>query len=235
VDVRLVPERSFGAALPVHGVSTVLGMPVIDLWRRPLGAWDLVVKAIEDRVLGAVLLLVAAIPMAIIALAIRLDSSGPVFFKQKRAGFGQSPFTMYKFRSMVADCDPPGTVPQARRNDPRVTRVGRILRRYSLDEVPQLINVLRGEMSLVGPRPHAMAHDSLYAKAIGDYLARQRVKPGMTGWAQIHGLRGQTETPEKMRQRVAMDLYYIDNWSLGLDLKILALTPFVVLLQDQAY
>jgi putative colanic acid biosynthesis UDP-glucose lipid carrier transferase len=116
-----------------------------------------------------------------------------------------------------------------------VTRVGRILRRYSLDEVPQLINVLRGEMSLVGPRPHAMAHDSLYAKAIGDYLARQRVKPGMTGWAQIHGLRGQTETPEKMRQRVAMDLYYIDNWSLGLDLKILALTPFVVLLQDQAY
>jgi putative colanic acid biosynthesis UDP-glucose lipid carrier transferase len=234
VDVRLAPQRSLGG-IPVHGVSTVLGMPMLDLWRRPLSTWDLLVKAAEDRVLSFLILVVAAVPMLLIALAIRLDSPGPVLFRQRRAGFGREPFVMLKFRSMHIDADPPGEVPQARRNDPRVTRVGRFLRRTSLDELPQLINVVRGEMSLVGPRPHAVEHDSLYAGVIGEYLARQRVKPGMTGWAQIHGLRGETDTPEKMRRRVAMDLYYIDNWSLVMDLKILALTPFVVLLQENAY
>ncbi|OAB56436.1 hypothetical protein AY599_21365 [Leptolyngbya valderiana BDU 20041] len=235
VDVRLAPERNLAGQIPVHGISTVMGLPMLDLWRRPMRGWDLLVKAVEDRVLGSLLLLVATLPMLLIALAIRLDSPGPVLFRQQRAGFGRAPFTMLKFRSMQVDCDPAGHVPQARRNDPRVTRVGRFLRRTSLDELPQLINVLRGDMSLVGPRPHALEHDSLYAGLIGAYLARQRVKPGMTGWAQIHGLRGETDTSDKMRRRVTMDLYYIDNWSLGLDLKILALTPVVVLLQDNAY
>jgi putative colanic acid biosynthesis UDP-glucose lipid carrier transferase len=244
VDVRMVPEPELGGT-PVHGVSILLGMPMLDLWRRPMSEWDRLLKAAEDRLLAALLLLVAALPMALIALAIRLETPGPVLFRQRRAGFGRAPFVMLKFRSMHDGQShgsqlhggpaPAREVPQARRNDPRVTRVGRILRRTSLDELPQLLNVLRGEMSLVGPRPHAVEHDSLYAELIGDYLARQRVKPGMTGWAQIHGLRGETETPDKMHQRVAMDLYYIDHWSLGLDLKILALTPLVVLLQENAY
>ncbi len=234
LDLRLAPERLLGD-IPVHGVSTVLGLPMLDLWRRPLSTWDLVVKAIEDRVLASLFLLLAAVPMALIAVAIRLDSPGPVLFRQRRAGFGSETFELLKFRSMYVDCDPDGRVPQARRNDPRVTRVGRILRRTSLDELPQLFNVLRGEMSLVGPRPHAVEHDSHYAAALSQYLSRHRVKPGLTGWAQIHGLRGETDTAEKMRQRVALDLYYIDNWSFWLDLKILCLTPFTLLLQDNAY
>jgi putative colanic acid biosynthesis UDP-glucose lipid carrier transferase len=146
---------------------------------------------------------------------------------------------MLKFRTMVAGVPSverdEAEVPQARRNDNRITRIGSFLRRSSLDELPQLINVLRGEMSLVGPRPHAIQHDRYYASLIDDYLARQRVKPGMTGWAQVNGLRGETDTPEKMRRRVLYDLYYIDNWSVWLDLKILFLTIFVGFVHKNAY
>jgi putative colanic acid biosynthesis UDP-glucose lipid carrier transferase len=168
--------------------------------------------------------------LALIALAIKLDSPGPVFFRQRRYGFNNNAIVVWKFRTMKADMVRDDTVvPQATRNDPRVTRVGRFLRRTSLDELPQIFNVLRGEMSLVGPRPHAVAHNEQYAKIIDDYLSRHRVKPGITGWAQVNGLRGETDTPEKMRERVQFDLYYIDNWSFWLDLKIMALTPFAAI------
>ena len=169
------------------------------------------------------------------ALMIKLDSPGPVLFRQRRYGFNNNPITVFKFRTMRHDQADDRLVPQARRNDPRVTRVGAFLRRTSLDELPQLINVLRSEMSLVGPRPHAVAHNEQYAHVIDDYLSRHRVKPGITGWAQVNGLRGETDTPDKMRRRVQYDLYYIDNWSLYLDFKILALTPFVGLVHKNAY
>jgi len=223
--------------LPLRGVSEIGGLPMLDLWRRPLGAWELFVKAAEDRALALLFLVVAAPAMLAIALAIRLDSRGPVLFRQQRAGFTNGPFAMLKFRTMqaAAAAGDGGELPQARRNDPRITRVGAFLRRTSLDELPQLFNVLRGEMSLVGPRPHALAHDRHFAQLIDDYLARQRVKPGMTGWAQVNGLRGETDTPEKMRRRVQHDLFYIDNWSVFLDLKILFLTLFVGFVNRNAY
>lgn len=220
--------------LPARGVSEIAGLPMLDIWRRPMSAGERFLKAVEDRVLALLLLVLAAPTMLLIALAIRLDSPGPVLFRQQRAGFGSGSFEMLKFRTM-RHAPELAEVPQARRNDPRITRVGAFLRRSSLDELPQLINVLRGHMSLVGPRPHALAHDRFYAGLIDDYLARQRVKPGMTGWAQVNGLRGETDTPEKMRRRVQYDLYYIDNWSVLFDLKILFLTLLVGFVNRNAY
>jgi putative colanic acid biosynthesis UDP-glucose lipid carrier transferase len=211
---------------------------MLDLWHRPLSTWERLAKVLEDRVLALLFLVLASPLMLLIALAIKLDSRGPVLFHQRRAGFGNDTFEMLKFRTMVAGASSDreeAEVPQARRNDTRITRVGGFLRRSSLDELPQLVNVLRGEMSLVGPRPHAIQHDRFYASLIDDYLARQRVKPGLTGWAQVNGLRGETDTPEKMRRRVLYDLYYIDNWSVWLDLKILFLTIFVGFVHKNAY
>jgi len=225
--------------LPARGISELAGQPMLDIWRPPLSTWERFAKAAEDRTLALLLLLLTLPLTLLIALAIKLDSPGPVLFRQRRAGFGNDTFEMLKFRTMTAQ--PPTSdrddaeVPQARRNDTRVTRLGAMLRRTSLDELPQLINVLRGEMSLVGPRPHAVQHDRYYAKAIDDYLGRQRVKPGMTGWAQVNGLRGETDTPEKMHRRVVYDLYYIDNWSVWLDMKILFLTVFVGFVHKNAY
>ena len=238
ISVRFAVQQP-ALELPSRGVSELGGLPMLDLWHRPLSTWERIAKVMEDRVLAALFLLLAAPLMLLIALAIKRDSHGPVFFRQRRAGFSNDTFEMLKFRTMVAgvpsvDCDE-AEVPQARRNDNRITRIGSFLRRSSLDELPQLINVLRGEMSLVGPRPHAIQHDRYYASLIDDYLARQRVKPGMTGWAQVNGLRGETDTPEKMRRRVLYDLYYIDNWSVWLDLKILFLTIFVGFVHKNAY
>jgi len=221
--------------VPVRGVSEVAGLPMLDIWRRPMSTWERFLKALEDRVLASLFLLVAALPMLLIALAIKLDSRGPVLFRQQRAGFGNASFEMLKFRTMRHEAAAAPDVPQAQRRDPRVTRPGAWLRRTSLDELPQLLNVLRGDMSLVGPRPHALAHDRFYADLIDDYLARQRVKPGMTGWAQVNGLRGETDTPDKMRRRVQFDLYYIDNWSVFFDLKILVLTLLVGFVNRNAY
>lgn len=237
ITVRFAVEPP-AIELPARGVSELAGLPMLDLWRRPLSAWERLAKVVEDRVLAAVFLVLAAPLMALIAIAVKLDSRGPVLFRQSRAGFSNDTFEMLKFRTMTNGATPQhldAHVPQARRNDTRVTRVGSFLRRSSLDELPQLVNVLRGEMSLVGPRPHAIQHDRLYAQLIDDYLARQRVKPGMTGWAQVNGLRGETDTPEKMRRRVVYDLYYIDNWSVWLDLKILFLTVFVGFVHKNAY
>jgi putative colanic acid biosynthesis UDP-glucose lipid carrier transferase len=237
ISVRFAVQQP-ALELPSRGVSELGGLPMLDLWHRPLSAWERLAKVLEDRVLALLFLVLASPLMLLIALAIKLDSRGPVLFRQHRAGFGNDTFELLKFRTMVAGASSDreeAEVPQARRNDTRITRIGGFLRRSSLDELPQLMNVLRGEMSLVGPRPHAIQHDRFYASLIDDYLARQRVKPGMTGWAQVNGLRGETDTPEKMRRRVLHDLYYIDNWSVWLDLKILFLTIFVGFVHKNAY
>ena len=180
-----------------------------------------------------------AIPMALIALAVRLESRGPVFFRQKRMGFNHDVIEVFKFRSMCEDASgAKGEIQQATNNDPRITRVGKFLRRWSLDELPQLFNVLRGQMSIVGPRPHAVEHrfDSRKLEEVVDrYAARHKVKPGITGWAQIHGWRGVTDTVEKLQKRVEHDLYYIEHWSLALDAWILLVTPFVLLKGRNAY
>jgi exopolysaccharide biosynthesis polyprenyl glycosylphosphotransferase len=175
-------------------------------------------------VAGAALVALAPV-LASIALLIRLDSRGPVFFRQRRYGFNQQMFRIIKFRTMTT-LDDGDIVRQACRNDRRITPIGRWLRRWNIDELPQLINVLRGDMSLVGPRPHALSHDREFEQRIALYARRHNVKPGMTGWAQVNGLRGEIDTEEKLRRRIECDLYYIDNWSLLFDLKILLYTVF---------
>ena len=172
--------------------------------------------------------------MLAVAVAIKLESPGPVFFRQRRHGYNHRLIDVYKFRTMSVAEDGDHVV-QAQKNDARVTRVGKFLRRTSLDELPQLFNVLQGEMSLVGPRPHAVAHNQHYRDRLERYANRHCVKPGMTGWAQVNGFRGPTEDPEKMRKRVEMDLYYIENWSLSLDIKIIALTPLVGFVHRNAF
>jgi putative colanic acid biosynthesis UDP-glucose lipid carrier transferase len=179
-------------------------------------------------VLGTVLLLLFTPLLALVSIAVSLDSPGPVLFCQKRTGLNGKTFPIFKFRSMCVMEDG-ADVRQAVAGDARVTRVGRIIRKLSLDELPQLFNVVAGQMSLVGPRPHAVAHDEYYGAAIAAYAARQKVKPGITGWAQVNGARGATATVEIMRQRVALDAWYVANQSLALDLMILARTPLVVL------
>ena len=211
-------------ALPRPEAAFLFGCPVLTVYRRPLTGWRRVVKRVEDSVLASALL-VGALPLILIlAAAIKLDSSGPVLFRQRRTGFNNNAFEVLKFRTMVHAPDPGAEVHQATRNDPRVTRVGKILRRTSLDELPQLLNVLQGEMSLVGPRPHAVPHNEHFATRIDGYLARHRVQPGITGWAQVNGLRGETETLDKMQRRVEHDLAYIEGWSVWFDLRILLQT-----------
>ena len=234
VNVRLAPSV-VDPPVPTRGFSTIAGVPMLNVFERPLSGWSLVLKALEDRLLGALILLMVLPLMVLIALLIRIDSPGPALFRQRRYGFNSNEFTVFKFRTMGHTAEAPEAVPQARRDDPRVTRVGAFLRRTSLDELPQLFNVLRGEMSLVGPRPHAVLHNQQYAGIIDGYLGRHRVKPGITGWAQVNGLRGETDTPEKMRARVEHDLYYIDHWSLLFDLRILLLTLFVGFVDHNAY
>jgi Undecaprenyl-phosphate glucose phosphotransferase len=219
-----------GSQTRVRSVGEVGGTPVLRVFERPLSDWSYVVKAIEDRVLALVLLLLFGPLMALIALGVRLTSTGPALFSQKRYGFNNEVITVYKFRTMIHDRPDEPEVPQARRGDPRVTPLGRILRRTSFDELPQLFNVLGGDMSLVGPRPHAVAHNQKYAAIIDQYLGRHKMKPGITGWAQVNGLRGLTETSEKMELRIEHDLHYIDNWSLLFDLRILVMPVFAVLL-----
>jgi putative colanic acid biosynthesis UDP-glucose lipid carrier transferase len=197
--------------------------------------WGTVVKRIEDLVLGTALLLFALPLMVAIAVAIRIDTPGPVLFRQTRQGLNNSAFAILKFRTMIYVPGPERAVPQARRHDLRVTRVGRVLRRTSLDELPQLFNVLRGEMSLVGPRPHAVSHGDRYGALIVGYADRHRVPPGITGWAQVHGHRGETDTLEKMQRRVDHDLAYLANRSLLFDLRILLMTVWTVWRDRNAY
>jgi len=221
--------------IPVRGYTSFAGLPLLDIHQRPLSGWGGIWKQLEDWVFGVVILIMMLPVMALCALAIRLDSPGPILFRQKRYGFNNNDITVFKFRTMYHQRPPEPGVPQAKKNDPRITKVGAFLRKTSLDELPQLFNVLRGEMSLVGPRPHAVAHNEQYAQIIDGYLGRHRVKPGITGWAQVNGFRGETDTPEKMRMRVQYDLYYIDHWSLVFDIKILALTGLVGFVNRNAY
>ena len=233
LEVGLYPHGSSyvgSPALPLFGVTQLADAPLLRLMERPLDGWRYVMKGLEDRALAALLLCLTSPLLLLIAAAVKASSPGPVLYRQLRHGFDRDPIAVFKFRTMHAhSCDAPDAaiVRQATAGDPRITPLGRILRRTSLDELPQLINVLLGEMSLVGPRPHAVQHDAYYGALIDDYLARHRVKPGMTGWAQISGCRGETRTLEQMRRRIELDLHYIDNWSLLLDLRILWRTVFV--------
>lgn len=223
---------------PGRSYAQISGVPMLQLYNRPFSGWARVIKGIEDRFVAVGLLVVLAPLLALIALAIKLDSTGPILFRQKRQGFNNMPIEIFKFRSMKADVDA-GTseIEQATRSDPRVTRVGRFIRRTSLDELPQLINVLRGEMSVVGPRPHAAAasvEGNPLEEVVERYAARHRVKPGITGWAQVNGLRGEFDT-EKLRKRIDYDLYYIDNWSVWLDLMIIVRSTVIVFGDKEAY
>jgi putative colanic acid biosynthesis UDP-glucose lipid carrier transferase len=224
LNVSLCPARIPSVAfLKVKVVGHHIFLKVL---KSPLSGWARVVKRLEDILIGGALLIFFMPLMLSIAIAIKCDSRGPVLFVQRRYGFNNERISVLKFRTMKHDESADASVPQAVRNDPRVTRLGRLLRATSLDELPQLFNVLWGDMSLVGPRPHALAHNEMYGAIIDGYLGRHKVRPGITGWAQINGWRGPTETVEKMKARVEHDLYYIENWSLLLDFKILAQTLF---------
>jgi Undecaprenyl-phosphate glucose phosphotransferase len=238
VDIRLAAHTSKLRFRP-RAYSYIGNVPVLDVLDRPIADWNYVAKWLFDRIVGG-LLLIAALPvMALCAIAIKLDSRGPVFFRQKRYGFNNELIEVFKFRSMYADQTDAAAAKLVTKNDPRVTRVGRILRKTSLDELPQLINVaIKGDLSLVGPRPHALhakAENLLYDEVVDGYFARHRVKPGITGWAQVNGWRGETDTNEKIQRRVEHDLYYIENWSVLFDCFILARTPFALFSGENAY
>jgi Undecaprenyl-phosphate glucose phosphotransferase len=210
-----------------HHVSALGTVGLLDIKTKPLADWGRYVKSAEDYIIGTIALLLALPVMLAVAVAIKLDSPGPIFFKQRRHGLNRRVINVLKFRSMTVQ-ENGSTIAQVNRDgDARITKVGAFLRKSSLDELPQLINVLRGEMSLIGPRPHALVHDDQYGEMLERYANRHQVKPGMTGWAQVNGFRGPTETPDKMQSRVDCDLAYIDRWSLWLDLKILAMTILV--------
>ncbi len=223
VAVHWVPDI-FSLLLVNHSVREMAGLPVLTLSETPLTGTRLLLKAMEDRVLAMLILLLVSPLLLVIALAVKLDSPGPVFFRQARNGWSGKTFHIWKFRSMYVHQPEAGHVRQATRNDPRITRVGAFLRKSSLDELPQIFNVLKGEMSLVGPRPHAVQHDEEYSKRIDAYFARHNIKPGITGLAQVRGLRGETNEIESMQQRIEADIEYINNWSLWLDLTILVRT-----------
>ena len=210
-------------------------LPMFEVVQRPISGWSSLLKKAEDFLLAAIALIVLAPLLALVALAIKLDSKGPVFFMQPRLGFNNRRFDIYKFRSMYHEDVPESRVQQATKGDPRVTRVGRFIRATSIDELPQLLNVLNGTMSLVGPRPHALSHNEEFSRQVRGYFARHKVKPGITGWAQVNGLRGETDTPEKIEARVEHDVYYAENWSLAFDIRILIMTVLVVLFQKTAY
>jgi putative colanic acid biosynthesis UDP-glucose lipid carrier transferase len=234
VNIKLAPDLP-KIARPYLSFDNICGAPVLSVVERPLKGWQCAIKRLEDVVLSVLALIVMMPIMLIIAFLIRLESPGPVIFRQERWGFNGNKITVLKFRTMRVASVPDPHVVQAQRNDPRVSRIGTLLRRTSLDELPQFINVLRGDMSLVGPRPHAIAHNEYYSSLIDNYLARHRLKPGITGLAQINGYRGITDTLEKMQKRVEYDLMYIENWSLLLDFKILFLTLLVGFVNPNAY
>jgi putative colanic acid biosynthesis UDP-glucose lipid carrier transferase len=211
------------------------GLPVLAVCETPFYGVNGIVKRVSDIVLAALILVLIAPVLAAVALGVKLSSPGPAIFRQRRYGLNGQEVVVYKFRSMTVAEDG-AVVKQATKNDARVTPFGAFLRRTSLDELPQFVNVIQGRMSIVGPRPHAVAHNEMYRKLIKSYMIRHKVRPGITGWAQVNGLRGETETVEKMRARIEYDLDYLRNWSLGLDLRIIFKTIFVVLKRpDTAY
>jgi Undecaprenyl-phosphate glucose phosphotransferase len=235
VDLRL-SARS--AELSVDAISFTGSAPMLEIWNRPIQHWNAVAKTAFDKIIACALLLLLTAPMALIACLIRVESRGPILFVQNRFGYNNQVIRVLKFRTMHTSMSDLSGAERTVRNDPRVTRVGRFLRRFSLDELPQLINVVRGDLSLVGPRPHAVAmrvDDRLYQEAVLEYFERHKVKPGITGWAQINGCRGEVDSAEVARQRVRYDIEYIDRWSLLFDLRILVATIATVLRREKAY
>jgi Undecaprenyl-phosphate glucose phosphotransferase len=237
IDIRLAAHAS-GIKFRPRTYSHVGSVPLLDVVDRPLGDLDRVVKAVFDRIVAGLAIVLLAPVMAAVALAVKLDSRGPILFRQKRLGFNNELIDVWKFRSMYVEASDQAAAKLVTKGDPRVTRVGRFIRKTSLDELPQLFNVLGGSLSLVGPRPHALhakAADRLYHDVIDGYFARHKVKPGITGLAQVRGWRGETDTTEKLEGRIQSDLEYIENWSLLLDITILARTPLALLKTDNAY
>jgi len=232
-SVYLVPDI-FTYDLIQARIDQVGGVPVIAVLETPFISINAFNKRVSDLVLASLILLLIAPVLAMVALAVKASSPGPIIFKQRRYGLNGEEIVVYKFRSMTV-CEDNAEVKQATRNDVRVTPVGGFLRKTSLDELPQFINVLQGRMSIVGPRPHAVAHNEMYRKLIPGYMLRHKVKPGITGWAQVNGLRGETETLEKMAARVQYDLNYLRKWSLSLDLLIIAKTVWLVFKDAKAY
>jgi len=237
VDIRLSAHASKLKFRP-RSYSYVGSVPLFDVVDKPLADWDRVMKRAFDLTFGLLALLALMPIMVGAAIAIKLDSRGPIFFRQKRYGFNNELIDVWKFRSMYVDQADADAARLVTRGDPRVTRVGRFIRRTSIDELPQLFNVIAGTLSLVGPRPHALsakADNQLYEQVVDSYFARHRVKPGVTGWAQINGWRGETDTSDKIERRVECDLYYIENWSIAFDLYILFATPLRLLSSENAY
>lgn len=233
VSIYFIPDV-FVTDLMQGRMDVVGDLPVVAVCETPFNGLNGIVKRASDIVLSALILLMISPLLALIAAAIKLGSPGPVIFRQRRYGLDGEQILVSKFRSMSV-CEDGGDIQQARRNDTRVTRIGAVLRRTSLDELPQFFDVLRGRMSIVGPRPHAVAHNELYRKSIKGYMVRHKVKPGITGWAQVNGWRGETDTLKKMEMRIAYDLAYLRNWSLRLDLYIIVKTIAVVFNDRHAY
>ena len=233
VDIRWVPDVT-AVSMLTHRTVEFLGMPVVELNHPASTGTSGILKEIFDRLFAAIVLILLAPLFVAIALAIRINSPGPILFRQPRLGLNGQRFQVLKFRSMRVHQEG-DRVTQATRDDPRVTSVGQFLRRTSLDELPQFFNVLMGDMSVVGPRPHALPHNDLYKNKLAMYMQRHRVKPGITGWAQINGHRGETDTDEKMAHRVQFDLYYIQHWSFWMDLKIILWTALKGWTSQNAY
>jgi len=233
-NIRLIPDLKMYQILN-HGMSVTVGIPMVDISISPMFGGRQIIKSIQDYVVASLALLVLSPLMLVIAVAIKLTSKGPILFQQKRHGCNDVVIGVYKFRSMQIHQEGHGNVTQAKRGDSRLTPIGGFLRKSSLDELPQFFNVLQGKMSVVGPRPHALKHNDDYQKIIPQYALRHKVKPGITGWAQVCGYRGETDTVDKMENRVKHDIYYMENWSLWLDLRIIALTPLATIQNKNVY
>jgi putative colanic acid biosynthesis UDP-glucose lipid carrier transferase len=232
-SIYFVPDMFVTDLIQGHS-GAVCGMPVISVCETPFTGTSGTVKWISDMILSVLILILISPILLIIAVAVKLGSPGPIIFKQRRYGLDGEEILVYKFRSMTV-CEDGGSIQQAQKNDSRLTRLGAFLRKTSLDELPQFINVLQGRMSIVGPRPHAVAHNELYRSLIKGYMIRHKVKPGITGWAQVNGFRGETDTLDKMQSRIDFDLDYLRHWTLKLDLKIILKTVLVVFKDRAAY
>lgn len=234
VNIKLVPDI-FGFSLLNHSMSEIAGLPAVNLSDTPMGGINQLIKALEDRILALFIVILISPLLVLIAVALKLTTHGPILFKQKRHGWDGRIINIYKFRTMKLHNENLGNLTQACKGDNRITALGAFLRRTSLDELPQFYNVLQGRMSIVGPRPHAVEHNELYKDQVNQYMLRHMVKPGITGWAQVNGLRGETKALDKMKKRVEHDLFYIENWSLWFDLKIIYLTLFKGFIHKNAY
>lgn len=223
ISVKYIPDI-FIFNLLNQEISQIAGVPILQLNGSPIHGLNRIIKEIEDKVLSFIILILVSPIMILIAIAIKLESKGPILFKQRRHGWNGKEIKVYKFRSMFIHQEDEGKCTQASKEDKRITKIGKFIRKTSLDELPQFFNVLQGRMSIVGPRPHALAHNEEYKDQVHYYMQRHKVKPGISGWAQVNGFRGETDTLEKMTKRVEYDLFYIENWSLWFDIKIILLT-----------